>query len=74
MGKLLQEIVAAIQLLLKSGSIPDADIGCSAKDRRSNRLSFAPVQRRSLRRHLGIGGTGVGVVFWFVSKELFLCS
>lgn len=50
--------MAAIQLLFKSGSIPDADIACSAKDRRSNRLSLAPVPRRSLRRRLGRRGPG----------------
>lgn len=64
--------MAAIQLLFKSGSIPDSDIGCSAKNRRSNGLNFAPVQRRSLKRHLGMRGTG-GIMFWFVPKELFLC-
>lgn len=65
--------MAAIQLLFKSGSVPDADIGYSAEDRRPTSLSSAPVLRRSLRRHWGMRGTA-RIMFWFVPKELFLCS
>lgn len=56
----LQESMASIQLIFKSGSIPVSDIGCSAKDRKSKGAEICTCPSEGIEEALGTKGTRGG--------------